>query len=158
TAVRGAWTRAGTERRPLAGSPRSALAKVLGRVSPQPQDRRSACRSGLSARPAGNRLHRRTEDHDVPLRRGGAAALTRPLCTRGPVPSRRSRTHRKGTNHSRGEHREDTHVLRAQANPWTMSLCELLEPIEWATHPCRGDRDVAGRMLLRADSLRGGGP
>src|SRR5262249_19378634 len=27
-----------------------------------------------------------------------------------------------------------------------------------ATHPCRGDRDVAGRMLLRADSLRGGGP
>ena len=55
---------------------RLALAEVLGRVSPQPQDRRSACRSGLSARPAGNRLHRGTEDHDVPLRRGGAAALT----------------------------------------------------------------------------------
>src|SRR5262249_49305551 len=41
-AIRGAWTRAGTECRPLAGSPRSALAEVLGRVSPQPQDRRFA--------------------------------------------------------------------------------------------------------------------
>src|SRR5262245_56258160 len=85
TAVRGAWTRAGTECRPLAGSPRSALAEVLGRVPPQPQDRRPACRSGLSARPAGNRLYRGTEDHDVPVRRGGVAALTRPQG--GPVPS-----------------------------------------------------------------------
>src|SRR5262249_17999073 len=82
--------------------PRSALAEVLGRVSPQPQDRRFACRSGLSARPAGNRLHRGTKDHDVSLRRGGAAPLTPPPFTGGTAPFGLQTTVRP--NHPRAAH------------------------------------------------------
>jgi ubiquinone/menaquinone biosynthesis C-methylase UbiE len=39
--------------------------RLSGRMSPEPQDRRSAFGRGLSDRSAGNGLHPRTKDHDV---------------------------------------------------------------------------------------------
>src|SRR3954464_15531155 len=70
----------------MAGASRSAMAPIVRGLPLKPQDRRSAFRCGLSDRGIENRLHPRTENHDVPLRRNSPAPLTQAIHPACPPP------------------------------------------------------------------------